>query len=276
MQLNKWFCFRKCLLVGMLLLVAGHTAYSQRVYNLRWQTETLLAGFGIASGGTGFVVGRDLSPLSPEDILLLNRNQVFRIDRKATYWASSRAGTSSDLLFYGASLAPLILLTNPRARKEAITVSVLYTEAIAITAGLTQLSKNMVLRSRPYVYNQGYSVEKKQQKDARKSFFSGHTSSTAVSCFFAAQVWSDFHPYSRLKPVVWSIAAVIPAITGYLRMRAGQHFLTDVSAGYVVGGLVGWLVPTLHNNKRLGNKGLSLYGGGENIGLVWRFSSGAP
>jgi membrane-associated phospholipid phosphatase len=271
---NRFFC-GKSIFFYLILMVFGPEAYGQRVYNLRWQTETLLSGFGIASGGFGVVLGRHLSPLTPADILLLNRNQVFRIDRQATYWASKRAEKASDYLFYAATAAPLIMLINQHVRQEVVVVSVLYAEAIALTAGLTQCTKNMVLRSRPYTYNSAFALGKKEATDARKSFFSGHTSSTAVSCFFAAKVWSDFHPESRWRPVVWTAAAAIPAVTGYLRMRAGQHFFTDVAAGYLVGGAVGWLVPALHKKNGLGKKGLSLFGSGENVGLVWQFS-GCP
>jgi membrane-associated phospholipid phosphatase len=33
---------------------------------------------------------------------------------------------------------------------------------------------------------------------------------------------------------------------GWLRVRGGRHFPTDVLAGLLVGGTVGWLVPHLH------------------------------
>jgi len=51
---------------------------------------------------------------------------------------------------------------------------------------------------------------------------------------------------SRWKPIVWTAAATIPAITGYLRVRGGRHFPTDVIGGYIVGAAVGCLVPHLH------------------------------
>ncbi|MBN8679589.1 MAG: hypothetical protein J0M29_15270 [Chitinophagales bacterium] len=41
-------------------------------------------------------------------------------------------------------------------------------------------------------------------------------------------------------------ASAIPAITGFLRMRAGQHFFTDVAVGYSIGATIGYLIPVLH------------------------------
>jgi hypothetical protein len=49
------------------------------------------------------------------------------------------------------------------------------------------------------------------ESDARKSFFSGHASMTACNTFFAAKIWSDMHPNSKLKPWVWTAAAAVPA-----------------------------------------------------------------
>jgi membrane-associated phospholipid phosphatase len=33
---------------------------------------------------------------------------------------------------------------------------------------------------------------------------------------------------------------------GYLRFAAGRHYPTDILAGALIGSLVGWLVPQLH------------------------------
>ena len=82
--------------------------------------------------------------------------------------------------------------------------------------------------------------------DARKSFFSGHTSMTAANSFYAAKVYADMYPDSKWKPWVWTAAALLPAVTAQQRMAAGKHFFTDVLVGYGVGALIGWGIPQLH------------------------------
>jgi hypothetical protein len=111
----------------------------------------------------------------------------------------------------------------------------------------------------------------KLKRNVRTAFVSGHTSITACNTFFAAQVFSDFYPDSKWKPVIWSAAATIPAITGYLRVTAGKHFPTDVMAGYAMGTVIGILVPRLHRNKILKDKGISLNPGMYRVHLVSRF-----
>ncbi len=74
-----------------------------------------------------------------------------------------------------------------------------------------------------------------------------------------AKVYSDVNPDASEtgKVLVWSGAAALPAAVGYFRIQAGQHFLTDVALGYVLGAGVGILVPELHKKKN--ESGLSMY-----------------
>ena len=54
---------------------------------------------------------------------------------------------------------------------------------------------------------------------------------------------------SKLKPMVWSLCAALPVLTGVLRYKAGKHYWTDVLVGYVVGAAIGVAVPYLHSVK---------------------------
>ncbi len=52
---------------------------------------------------------------------------------------------------------------------------------------------------------------------------------------------------------MWVVAATVPTITGYLRYKAGYHFLSDNILGYVIGAGTGILIPKMHKNKALNN-----------------------
>lgn len=242
--------FRKSLFV-LLVLSSSLVCHAQKTYALQWKTDLSIVGLGLGSGTMGWSFGKKVKPFQPAELALLDRQDVFQIDRKATYLLSEKAAHASDVLFYAATLAPVLLLADPKISKEGGVVSLLYLETLTLAGGLTQMTKNLARRPRPYTYNPSAPMQLKQQRDARKSFFSGHTSSTAASCFFAAKVWSDFHPGNRWKPAVWTAAALIPAVTGYFRIRAGRHFFTDVTVGYVVGATVGWFVPYSHQGSRV-------------------------
>ena len=119
-------------------------------------------------------------------------------------------------------------------------------EGAIINLGLTNLTKTLSKRVRPYVYNEQVPLDVKTALNSRYSFFSGHTSMSAYFTFVGAQMYNDLYPNSNKKPLVWTAAAVIPLITGFSRMRAGKHFPTDVIVGYAVGAVLGILVPRIH------------------------------
>ena len=48
---------------------------------------------------------------------------------------------------------------------------------------------------------------------------------------------------------MWGVAAAVPAVVAYFRVRAGKHFLSDNLVGYAVGATVGVMVPRLHRNN---------------------------
>ncbi|MGB0369657.1 MAG: phosphatase PAP2 family protein, partial [Flavobacteriales bacterium] len=133
----------------------------------------------------------------------------------------------------------------------------IYAETALLTLGVTEFFKAGVRRPRPFTYNPDVAMHVKTERDARFSFLSGHTSITAALCFTTAKVFSDYSDNSTHKALVWTSAAVLPLITGVLRVEAGKHFPTDVISGYLVGGAIGYLVPWLHKRKPL-TEGLTI------------------
>jgi membrane-associated phospholipid phosphatase len=114
------------------------------------------------------------------------------------------------------------------------------------TLMLTDLAKNSLRRNRPLVYNSQAPLIDRMESDARKSFFSGHASMTACNTFFAAKIWTDMHPNSKLKPWVWTAAAAVPAYAALQRVQAGKHYPSDVIVGLAVGAAMGYLIPQIH------------------------------
>lgn len=215
-------------------------------YQLSTKKEIIFLSTGATTSGVSYFLENKIEPLTIGNINLLDKNSINSFDRKATQFNSQKAKLGSDVFFYSAAALPGLFLINKRTRNEIKKIGFLYVEANLINAGITLTTKNITLRTRPFVYNSDFDIEEKLEKDARQSFFSGHTSLVATNCFFTAKVFSDYHPNSKWKPFVWSAAIVAPAITGYLRVRAGRHFPTDVITGYAAGALVGFFTPHLH------------------------------
>jgi membrane-associated phospholipid phosphatase len=219
---------------------------AQSPYRFSWAGEAAWLGGTAVGLGVTIPLGKRSRALTEEQIAALDRERIPGFDRFASRKARARAVHNSDVLLYGSMGLPLTLLADRELREDAAGAGLLTAEAFLLNTALTQITKELILRPRPLAYNADVPLEIKLERDARLSFFSGHTSTAAVLSFATAKLWTDYHPDSDLKPVVWATAALIPVTMGYLRVRGGKHFPSDVLVGLVVGAATGILVPQLH------------------------------
>lgn len=236
--------FKTAFLVVAVLCCRIASASGQSPYELKSGQEWTLLGVGAAMGLSGLAVIHNIDPFTQADLAALDVKDINSFDRAGM--KPYRTGQDADVLAYVSAALPLTLLIDERTRQDWKTLGVMYGEVLILQSGLEAIAKGLVHRTRPYAYDPNTPTENRTSKDARISFYSGHTSITAASCFFLAKVFSDY-PFSRTtKTIAWSAAAIYPAVVGFLRVDSGHHFRTDVLAGYAVGAAIGYLVPTLH------------------------------
>lgn len=251
----------------------ANIAVAQNPYELSWQKDLPvgLVASGLSLSGTFLEVNTPI--LTSSEIASLNPNDVNPFDRPTTSRWSPKASDLSDVFLLGTAASPFLLLGDRGARKDWLTIGVMGGEAFLLNYGLTYTFKGGFRRARPFVYNPDAPFPPKVKRNARFSYFSGHASYSAVASFFAARVYLDYHPDSKLKPLIWTLTAALPATTAYLRVRAGKHFPTDVITGYVAGAMVGYFVPILHR-KPAKDRALSIYpqiGDRTGILIAYRF-----
>jgi len=211
---------------------------------------TFAAGFAIQ--------GLDYAkPFSEEE--LINDppkiSSINSIDRSSALNWSPTVGKASDYVLFSTALLPAVFLAEHHTGRTIKTLLIMYAEVFTFNYGATEIAKNLAKRPRPYVYNTEnpeITLGTRTGSTSRKSFFSGHTSQTAAACYFFAKVITDYHPTlgRGLKIGLWTFASSVPAINGYLRVRAGKHFPTDVIAGYLVGAASGLIIPQMHRTKK--------------------------
>lgn len=244
----------------IILVIVVFSGYSQEKNNSPYETDFVKDGLWITSAVGLNVLGvkliQDKDDLTLNDLNNLSKNDVWGIDRWAAGYYSEKANEDSYIPFYAAFVLPLGLLVNENERSNAGQISVLFVETMATTGALFTITAGLVEKSRPLVYNESLDPEKRIKSDEQRSFFAGHTAATAAGTFFAAKIFNDFNPDSPLKPLVWGVAAAIPASVGYMRIKAGKHFLTDNLIGYAVGAASGILIPEIHKKT---NKNLQVY-----------------
>lgn len=230
----------------------------QPVYKLKPGVEIPVTA--VAAGWTiyafGPMYGKD--PSTTAQIQALRAENINGFDRWAADVYSEKAADVSDLLFYGSMPLPILLLADKDIRKDAGRVGLLYLQAMTATGVLYTGSGLLFNRYRPYTYNPSVPMEMRTGGGAKNSFFAGHVALVATSTFFMAKVYSDYHPDSQFKYVMYGLAIGATGATGYLRHRGGRHFPSDIVVGTAIGTLSGILVPHLHKTKAFKNPRLTL------------------
>jgi len=225
-----------------------------RVYKVKALIDIPITTVTLATNLYGFKVTDQKPRLDSATIFSLDPNDINRFDRSATQQNVDFAPTArklSDIGMYVSYGLPFILLADQEIRKDWAPLLLLYLETEAIVGNLFSWGAAVHIdRIRPLVYNPDVPYEEKIFKRNKNSFYSGHTSTSAASSFFVAKVYCDYHPeLGRRKFLIYSIAIIPPAFTGFMRYKGMKHFPTDVMTGIAVGAVTGILVPHLHKNK---------------------------
>lgn len=219
--------------------------FAQNRYSFSTGREVLTGSISTVVLGSTIYIQKTHKPLSQTSILALKPEQVNRFDRIACTQWNTNIKTTSDGLALASGLLPLYFALRKDTRpyfKEIGNVSfqsVMLSLALANTLKLTK-------RNRPLMYNPEVPMEEKLKVDSRMSFFSAHTATVSSMCFSFAFAYSTYLPDSKAKPYINVGAFVIPAIEGFLRVKAGKHYPTDVIIGYLCGLGSSYLMHKIH------------------------------
>jgi undecaprenyl-diphosphatase len=187
-------------------------------------------------------------PGDPSKLLPIDRVAVTQtIDPNAGTWSNIGLWTA-----YGYAILDPVLSGVRDGRRALLVDGVMYAESIAITAAFTEVTKIGVRRPRPIDYaNCGGAASTTtycmNNTDLQLSFFSGHASATgaitgtATYLAFARSGWRRPRPWITL-----AAGTALTAFVSYERVRAGEHFPTDVIMGSLAGAGIGVLVPHFH------------------------------
>jgi membrane-associated phospholipid phosphatase len=248
------------LLLLLLLPAGGPTLAQERAFPYALSRRDLLilpVAFGLSELGGHLAEQPD--PVTIAEIEALRPSEVNPFDRCATrYWSfdwEDRSDGYRDAVILSAGL---LLSTQAVVRgrlSESVTVAVMLAETYFLLRGVTLTTKGLVGRYRPYLYNTDRSAQERSWRDeeeAALSFFSGHAAAAFAVATFTSKVFTDVHGRSAGTDLLWGSSLSLAALTGYARIRAGMHYPSDVVVGALVGGAIGWLVPTFHRSGRTG------------------------
>ena len=201
--------------------------------------------------------------------------RLLAIDRLALTKHESSAGPTSSI---GALLALAYAVVDPIASGyrdgagSALVDAVIYAEALSITWAATNMAKLTVRRPRPRAYQEQerlyeiYGMEDAPsitETDTGLSFFSGHTALVATVTSTATYLAFTRSPGTARPWITLFGGAALTAFVGVQRVRAGEHFPTDVIAGAMAGAGIGLLVAHLHRDEASATQSLWIGFNGE-------------
>jgi membrane-associated phospholipid phosphatase len=258
-------------LSGQNALLINEKSSSKSPYHIDYErsSRNMIIGGGALSLGAYFV--SEIEPFTENELLSLDVTNINGLDRGAAYRNNYNSEIWSDRLRNGTYLLPALLLLSKDIRNEFQDILLIGAQTYMLNVGATTMFKGGFSRARPLTYNQGYTIEERTTVSGKLSFFSGHTSTTAVMSFMTAKFFHDFYPDSPLRPYVWGVAGIATASVAWLRYDAGKHWASDVIVGAGVGALLGILIPQSYKKRQFNNFSYQLIGSNSGMGLVLTF-----
>ena len=197
-----------------------------------------------------FYIDGSIVPLTKEQVNILSKKDINFFDRRAADNYSESLSIFSDIALAACLLLPTSLNISKNINRDMQKVNTMYLETILLATAITPIAKGISKRVRPFVYNPKVPLSKKLSSNARKSFFSGHATKAFASSVFYATIYNEYFQNSKYLPLVWGISLFSAGSVGYLRYKSGDHFPTDIITGAIVGSMIGYFIPKLHQAKK--------------------------
>jgi membrane-associated phospholipid phosphatase len=206
-----------------------------------WVADSIVtgAGVGVALGASFIQVDR--SRRWPAELLPFDGSTCALFSSSAAHW-------SNGFLLVTLT-APIALQVGAGLDETAGKRLLVYGETLSLTLALNSVTKYMVGRPRPCVYNDDPRVcdyVARQGSDSHLSFFSGHSAMAFAAAVSGSYLFTQTSPDRGARAGVWGTELFLATTTAALRVRAGQHFPSDVLLGVLVGTGFGVAVPSLH------------------------------
>lgn len=243
-------------------------------YKTSFAKDLLITAAGGGLTALGVVLIHNKSDLTDAQLQEKTIDKIPFFDRGNAGYFDPKIDKDSYIPFYASFGMPvLMVLINKNEREHAGQILGLFVETMSIDGAMWTITAGTVSRSRPFVYGTLATLAERKDKNNQRSFYAGHPSASATATFFMAKVFQDCNPDSKLKPLVWVVAAAVPAVVAYMRYQSGFHFLSDNILGYALGAATGILIPQWHKNNKHQNISFipSVGEGYKGFSMVYRF-----
>ncbi|MDX9826627.1 MAG: phosphatase PAP2 family protein [Spirochaetia bacterium] len=173
-------------------------------------------------------------PLSPTDVNPIDRGLLFPY--------SKGLDIASDITQYAAFASPAtFLFVVPKA--DYVETALMYAGSSLLAFGAGSLIKALVPRDRPYMYFDSPPAQAAIEGD--ESFPSRHSCIAFSAAGFTSTLFALRYPTSPYRVPVTVASYALALATAALRVGSGNHFISDVAAGALIGTVSGVLIPLI-------------------------------
>jgi membrane-associated phospholipid phosphatase len=195
------------------------------------------------------------SVCTPESVPFFDRPGLGLEDAAAdgySFNTQNAAGlfAASIPLLWNAGLVLTQTLTPALALSECGVHLVLFLETWGINGALTEVTRLMVQRPRPFVYK---NPNKAADPQSYVSFYSGHTSFAAAATTYLLLILLCYGVPRAFWLTLLGLSEGLVISTAVFRILSGRHFLSDVIVGAFAGSLVAIFVMLAHDSKKSEN-----------------------
>lgn len=221
-------------------------------FDIIWPLDLSMFALGIAGYVANYYIEGAFIENDYEKTKYLSREDVNFFDRWAMLPYNEVLDICGDFIgIFSAVAAPFAVYFSEFAMDilpldVSLNLVVNFTEAFLFTTVIKDALKMTVLRERPYNYFDGPRPQGGNSYDWQYSFPSGHTAYAFMGAGFFAYTFSQMYPESLAKKPLIATAYTFATITGVLRILSGNHFITDVLGGALVGTACGVLFPMVN------------------------------
>ena len=257
----------------MLCVTAGAQSFRGRgdVFALDGLKDGLIFGSGVLLSGGDLLLDNvlEFNRQKYDPSKVYDKDDVNALDRIFMNSYSKKLDRAGDISLVAAMAAPAVLLATDK--DEWFTIGTMYAETLLIANGIKELTKLCVTRARPYMYYDPstYPEDDLEDGDFANSFPSGHSTMAFAGATFASYTFSKYFPDSPYRYAVTGGSYALALATAALRIKSGNHFMTDVLSGAVIGSATGFLVPWMHTFNTKNDLNLGLTGSGVFVKVKW-------
>lgn len=219
--------------------------------------DSILMTVGVGASAGSFIWEKQVSKTatSPSNIEF-DLSSVNKLDAAFAHPYSKAlhlVGTGTcgmNLVIMPAAVFATELIMGNLPWQDVGTIVTMYAEAFFLAYGIKDTLKMAVHRARPYMYFPGQEDPKKivdGEYDWSLSFPSGHTTNAFMGASFLSYVFCKYYPESNFRIPVVATSFTFAVATGVLRVLSGNHFVTDVCTGALIGSVCGFGVPFIHS-----------------------------